>query len=294
MAVASMSLGLRPQFRPGPALGRSPVPVASLVLSATVHVGVIAGVIAAALAWQASQPKIYVVNLVPTVAARGVEQGREEQAKPTRIEKPQPKPAPEPVEASVPKELPPPSTLPEMPARAARDVAPLPERVLPSRPPALPRPGEKELPTVASVPSPKPTPKPVPDVRAPAPPPRPQPAAPPVGKPTGTPEGAGALTLTVGDFPFTWYLQEVQRRITRSWMPPAASRDGQRAVIVFEIRRDGQADGIAVERGSGDPLYDLAALRAVTEASPFPRLPDEFAEPLLRVHLGFNIAGERG
>ena len=49
-----------------------------------------------------------------------------------------------------------------------------------------------------------------------------------------------------------------------------------------------------VEKTSGNPLYDQAALRAITEATPFPPLPEEFRETFLRIHLGFNYSGTRG
>jgi TonB family protein len=52
--------------------------------------------------------------------------------------------------------------------------------------------------------------------------------------------------------------------------------------------------GLAVEKSSGNPLYDQAALRAITEATPFPELPKEFTQGFLRVHLGFTHSGTRG
>ncbi|HXG16779.1 MAG TPA: energy transducer TonB, partial [Calidithermus sp.] len=122
----------------------------------------------------------------------------------------------------------------------------------------------------------------------------PAPLPPPaVGRPTGSPQGAGALSLDVGDFPFAWYLRTIQSKITERWAPPPGSREGQTVVVVFEIGRDGRASNMAVEKQSGNPAYDLAALRAVADASPFPPLPAEFKEPLLRVHLGFHFT-DRG
>jgi hypothetical protein len=35
-------------------------------------------------------------------------------------------------------------------------------------------------------------------------------------------------------------------------------------------------------------------MRAIAEAAPFPRLPDEFPGSVLRVHMGFNFAQDRG
>jgi TonB family protein len=154
----------------------------------------------------------------------------------------------------------------------------------------LPKPGFKELPALATPPPPprtaavKETPPPAPSVPAP----RRAVSPPPLGQPTGSPQGSGALTLNVGDFPFAWYLRRIQAKVEETWRAPMSSRQGQEAVAVFEIMRDGQVRRVTIERSSGDPVYDQAALRAITDANPFPPLPDDFQEPPLRVHLGFN------
>ena len=62
----------------------------------------------------------------------------------------------------------------------------------------------------------------------------------------------------------------------RAW--DGQARDGNQPQVVFEIGRDGKVSGLEVEKSSGNPLYDQAALRAVTEATPFPPLPDDFKE----------------
>lgn len=58
--------------------------------------------------------------------------------------------------------------------------------------------------------------------------------------------------------------------------------------MVFEIARDGTLRRVSIEKSSGGPSYDEAALRAITDVAPFPPLPDEFKEPFLRVHQGFT------
>lgn len=312
MAIATASLGSRPRVRTGPALRGARVPVVPLVLSAGLHAAAILAMIAAALVWRSAPPKAYVVNLVPATPAVGSPRAPERPAPPTpaRVEEPKAPPAPrtppppkdlppreEPVRAATTRELP--QRPAEMPPRsAARPDPVLPERSLP-RAPAL-RAGEKELPSVPAATLPRPTPAPAPppavarrELPAPAAPRRETPA-PPLGRPSGSAQGSGVLSLTsTGDFPFTWYLQRVQAKITERWAPPPGSAEGQHVVIVFEIGRNGQASKAAVEKSSGNPAYDLAALRAVSEASPFPPLPDEFKESLLRVHLGFQYT-ERG
>jgi TonB family protein len=264
--------------------------MAALACSALLHGALVLVIILAGHVWRSTQPKAYIVNLVPAVAAVGSPQGRGTTPQPTpprpvetpRAETPRPTPSlpeREPARPSRPTEL------PERPS-PRRESASLPDRSLPARTtaPTLPRPGEKELPRVASTPTPEST-----TGRTGAPPP---PPPPPRGLPTGSPQGVGAVSLSAGDFPFAWYLRQVQSKIGEKWDPHA--RDGSQPQVVFEISRDGKIRGLAVEKTSGNPLYDQAAMRAITEAAPFPPLPDDFKESMLRVHLGFNYAGTRG
>src|SRR5215470_14750224 len=117
---------LTPRLRPrvtGPVLRSAPLPVTATVLSALTHglLGVILFV--GATTWSSRQPKTYVVNLVPAVAAVGTPQG-----------KPTPTPAPTP---ALPRpEEPPPRVAqrpPELPAREAPKAAPSPPPELPAR-----------------------------------------------------------------------------------------------------------------------------------------------------------------
>ena len=76
------------------------------------------------------------------------------------------------------------------------------------------------------------------------------------------------MTLNVSDFPFAWYLSRVQAKITERWGGRALP--GQQPVAVFDIARDGQMSGLPISKSSGNTYYDQAALRAITEANPFP------------------------
>ena len=173
-----------------------------------------------------------------------------------------------------------PSELPDR-TPAPRESAALPDRSLPTRTPTLPRPGEKELPRVASATPPPPSAS----VPSQAPPP-------PRGLPTGSPQGVGAVTLNASDFPFAWYLHQVQSKISERW--EGSARAGDQPQVVFEIGRDGKVTGLKVEKSSGNSLYDQAAIRAITDATPLPPLPADFKDAFLRVHLGFNYSGSRG
>jgi TonB family protein len=121
---------------------------------------------------------------------------------------------------------------------------------------------------------------------APAPTPAPEaPPLPPAGQPTGAAQGVGNLSLNVSDFPYTWYIQAVHRKIQERWEGQAIQ--GKQPEVIFEIASDGQLKGLSVSTSSGNPAYDQFALRAVAGASPFPPLPQGFEKPVLTIGLQF-------
>lgn len=264
----------------GPALGRAPWPVGPAFLSAIVHVALAVAVVVGAHVWAQRQPKTYVVNLVPAVPGIGRPTGVA--SLPPRAEEiPQARPSP----TELPRRET--ETPPSLPERVrSREALGLPERTLPPRtlppPMAKPQPGDKELPTVASAGSPKGV-----GTRTS----RGAPPAPSLGQATGTAQGVGALRLDAGDFPFTWYLMAVQRKVAQQWAGRALP--GQQPVAVFEIQRDGRITDLAISKSSGNPYYDIAALRAIREAAPFRELPEDFKAAFLRVNLGFAFDPER-
>jgi TonB family protein len=280
MSTATMALRTRPRLALGPALGRVRLPVGTIVLSALVHVLGLAALFLTASIWREAPSKTYVVNLVPAIAARGMPQGRA--TVPTPILPPRPAEATPPVKTA-PTPLPPrdaPATgrtpPPEMPARSSpRDSPSLPDRSLPARAAALPRPGAKELPVSAP---PRSVTEPAPKREA-APPPA------PLGQAAGSPQGAGAVTLNVSDFPYAWYIQAIHRKIQEHWEGRAI--DGRQPEVIFEIGSDGQLRRLEIGKGSGNPAYDQVAMRAVRDANPFPRLPAGFEKPTLTVGLQF-------
>ena len=276
--------------RLGPALRGAPFPMVAFTLSAIAHVMVLAVLALLAGIWsQWSQSKVYVVNLVPAVAAIGTAPARTSET-PTLPARPAPAEPPRPARES------------PAPARETRPSLPdasLPQARSPTRPPALPRPGEKESPSLASSadrpdrrtlpPAPSREEKSEPPAASA---PRPAVAPIPLGRPGGSPVGTASLSLDVSDFPFTYYLRQIQRKVSEKWVPPArGSEPGDRVVVRFEIGRDGQVRTPKVERSSGNTIYDQSALRAIMDASPFPPLPQEFPAQSLRVHFGFDFQG---
>jgi TonB family protein len=300
---AAGQLLLTPRLRPriGPALRPGPLPVSATLLSLICH-GILAGlIVAGATIWSTRPTKTYVVNLVPAVPAVGTPLARPAPALPPRREEPAPRvsrrnpselperetpraPTPPPPAPDLPAR---PPSVPDLPARTTTPPPALPDRALPPRPSATPRPGEKELPQVASAPA-----RPAPPTPAPTAPSRPEPPPPALGRPSGSAQGAGALSLEVTDFPFAWYLSAVQRKITERW--DGRAQPGRQPVVTFVIGRDGQVTRLVVKDSSGSPHYDRIAIRAVADAAPFPKLPDEFPGSELIIHIPFNFAQDRG
>jgi len=99
--------------------------------------------------------------------------------------------------------------------------------------------------------------------------------------------GAAGVTSIEGDFPYTIYIQNMNRLIGNHWTRPEV-RPGTSAGIHFVIDRDGAIRDATVETSSGNPLYDRAALRAILETSPLPPLPFAYNGTYLGVHLIFK------
>jgi TonB family protein len=270
---------LRAHFHIGPALGRLRLPVGPTVVSAILHVVLLAVVIVAASMWSGSRTKPVYVVLAPATAAIGSPKGAVSMP-PRAEEPPAPKPAP-------PAELPRREAARELPSRdlPARELPPsrdsigLPDRSLPSREPARPRPNDKELPALASA-TPAAVPTPAPARREPSVPP-PQ----PLGAATGSASGAGPLTLSVSDFPYAYYIRQVAGKIREKWDGKAIP--GQQPAVIFEIGRDGRLNLARIDKSSGNAYYDQVAIRAINDAGPFPPLPDDFKKPVLRIGLQF-------
>jgi periplasmic protein TonB len=108
----------------------------------------------------------------------------------------------------------------------------------------------------------------------------------------GGPVGAGGNVGVSGaafdsDFQFSYYIQRMLVAIGMNWFKP--SQGGSVSpVIHFRIEKDGTISDAAVERSSGLPFVDRAALRAVLSSSPLPPLPVEYAGSHLGVHLKFE------
>src|SRR5256885_4102844 len=101
------------------------------------------------------------------------------------------------------------------------------------------------------------------------------------------PIGTAGVTSIEGDFPYTIYIQNMNRLIGQHWTRPEV-KPGTFAIVSFAIDRDGTIRDVKVETPSGNPLYDRSAQRALLETSPLPPLPFAYSGTFLGVHLTFK------
>ncbi len=153
-------------------------------------------------------------------------------------------------------------------------------------------------PTPAAVAPPEPRPK---QPAKPAEPSRERPAAPepaapdagelgrrqgsPTGSSTGTSAFGGAsIDLADQNFTYGYYLDQMLSLIGSQWSRPRLGAT-VRAAVFFRIQRDGSVSDLRIVESSGFNVFDLAGLRAVQLAGPFPRLPDSYPQGSLAVKL---------
>ncbi|HXO19815.1 MAG TPA: energy transducer TonB, partial [Thermoanaerobaculia bacterium] len=105
------------------------------------------------------------------------------------------------------------------------------------------------------------------------------------GSPLGTSAFGSAIAgLEDPDFGYGYYIDRLLQLIDANWTrPPLGS--GVKAVIYFRIQRGGAIADLRVAESSGYNSFDLAALRAVQNASPFPPLPASYRRDSLGVNL---------
>lgn len=105
---------------------------------------------------------------------------------------------------------------------------------------------------------------------------------------TGTDENQ--TSFTVEDFPFAAYLLTIRDLVGNRWNPPERGQfaPSLRAEVFFRIGRDGRLTVTPrILDGSGNTIFDQAAMRAIASAAPFPPLPREYEGTSLGVRFAF-------
>jgi protein TonB len=89
---------------------------------------------------------------------------------------------------------------------------------------------------------------------------------------------------------FGGYADLVVQRVTNAWQTNGlAGQNLPVAVITFDIMRNGTVTNAKIAQSSGNSTLDLSALRAVTDAAPFPPLPSNYSGSSTNVELRFQL-----
>ena len=97
----------------------------------------------------------------------------------------------------------------------------------------------------------------------------------------GDPSGASS--------PNSWYLAGVQAKVWSLWSSQPRPRLATPLEVRFRILKDGTVADAVVAVPSGDPLLDLAAVRAVTSGAPFATLPTTVLGESLTIRACFKV-----
>ena len=106
---------------------------------------------------------------------------------------------------------------------------------------------------------------------------------------SGAQGGVGLVGGVDGDFPFVWYLQQVQSRVTTNWNRVSSTQG--RVQIYFRIARDGSLDRVRIEIPSGNAAMDESARMAVLRSGPLQHLPEGYEGQYLGVRFWFTYLG---
>lgn len=251
--------------------------MAALSFAAVLHLGVVAVAFALAHFQPHSEPIEFVTAQIVPAQALGVERPRK------RAEAPQPEP-PAPAAETAPEPEPP---APEPVAKPAPTPPPVPTGPLPR-----PKGWNDPPPTAPTPPAERPSAPVKPGTAAGSPGPGADVAKGNEVGPRGSAAGTAAGTAPFGDriasidpdFTYGYYLSQLLRQTDANWFRPRVPGT-VRAIVRFRILRQGMVDQLEIVESSGINAFDLAALRSVQNAAPFPPLPASYRNPTLHVNL---------
>jgi protein TonB len=97
-----------------------------------------------------------------------------------------------------------------------------------------------------------------------------------------------------GDFGgrFSWYVDAVRNRVASNWLQSTVDpsvRFAPRAVVTFDILRNGSVANVQVLQSSGNASVDSSAMRAIQGSSPMNPLPNEYSGSKVSVEFWFDF-----
>ncbi len=91
---------------------------------------------------------------------------------------------------------------------------------------------------------------------------------------------------------FGWYAELIRQRVAEHWRQDEVSpsvKSSNPAIVTFVIQRDGSVKNIQLSKASGITALDYSAQRAIQEAVPFPKLPDQFDKDSASIEFWFEL-----
>lgn len=110
----------------------------------------------------------------------------------------------------------------------------------------------------------------------------------------GATQGGVAMTGPGGDFGsrYSWFVDAVRNRISSNWLQSMIDPSVQfapRAVVSFQILRDGSIVNIQILQTSGNKSVDNSAVRAILSSSPVSKLPGDYSGSKVNVEFWFEF-----
>ena len=115
-----------------------------------------------------------------------------------------------------------------------------------------------------------------------------------MGSSGATNAGMGFSGQGGGDFAgrYSWYVDAVRNRVSGNWLQSTvdpALRWAPRAVVSFDILRNGAVANVQVLQTSGNASVDASAVRAIMGSNPMNPLPNEYAGNKVSVEFWFDF-----
>jgi TonB family protein len=116
--------------------------------------------------------------------------------------------------------------------------------------------------------------------------------APAPRRPNGFVHSGGQDDHALIEIDYSHYIEDLNRRVRRAWLPPKGS-ENKVIIVEFTIHRNGQVTDAKIVTSSGLPKPDAAVLKALEQAAPFRPLQDG-APAEITVQLKFNYEKIKG
>ena len=88
------------------------------------------------------------------------------------------------------------------------------------------------------------------------------------------------------------YMTNIEKSIKKNWKPPKGDKS-TRAVVFFNIAKDGKLLECRIQKSSKNYAFDEAILHAIKKTAPFKPLPKEFKKDFISIEFTFdyNVLG---